>query len=71
MPVTTPMLTRHSSLTTTKPMPAWSLPPPSIPPDAARPDEASPLRILASRFSSDSLAITSMPNVVNSLRMIG
>ena len=63
--------TRHSSLTTTKPMPAWSVPPPNMPPRRACARRRPPSRILASRFSSDSRAIASIPKVENSLRMIG
>jgi hypothetical protein len=44
---------------------------PNIPPDGCFVDELPPSRILASRLSSDSFAIASMPNVENSLRMIG
>ena len=49
---------------------AWALSPPNMPPDAP-PRTSAPSRILASRFSSDSRAIASMPKVANSFRMIG
>ena len=54
IPVTTPMQTRHNSLTTTKPMPADAPSPPNMPPDAPPEDFSAPSRIRASRFSSES-----------------
>ena len=71
-PVTMPMETRHSSEITTKPIPACADPPPNMPPDApAPPDAAVPSRIRASRLSSDSRDIASIPKVENNFRMIG
>jgi hypothetical protein len=71
IPVTTPIETRHSSLTTTKPMPADAPSPPNMPPDPPPADFSAPSRIRASRFSSDSFAMVSMPKAAKSLRMMG
>ncbi len=70
IPVTTPMDTRHSSLTTTKPMPADAPPPPNMPPDGLL-DGSRPSRRRSSRLLSESRAMSVMPKVANSLRMMG
>ena len=73
IPVTTPIDTRHSSLTTTKPMPAGALSPPNMPPEdgLAVDDVPPPSRSRASRLFSESRAMSAMPKVANSLRMMG
>ncbi len=73
MPVTSPMLTRHSSLMSAKPIPPEP-PSPNMPNDFDADSGAPPpsrSRIRASRLVSDSRAISAIPKVANNFRTIG